>query len=252
MTDNVVNLSPNRNPILSKCWRLLPVSSLYRKIDFPPQNSNVTSRCAAGSICFLLAVCFIIDERESEEQRVSYLFWGRCEDAREEHHATGNTANLRENVLGEVSVNTGIRFEFDENISQTVDARLEDDPVWLRLPPPICTVMLSLQTPALPLRACWDARPCRCEHQPFDEPGASQGYVKWTDCPVYLIAGCCTPMVASTVLLTERWHGHESACSPQAAGSVLLLMQSSKPFTNCIPPALCRAQANEGTQLLLL
>lgn len=135
MTDNVVNLSPNRNPILSKCWRLLPVSSLYRKIDFPPQNSNVTSRCAAGSICFLLAVCFIIDERESEEQRVSYLFWGRCEDAREEHHATGNTANLRENVLGEVSVNTGIRFEFDENISQTVDAWLEDDPVWLRLPP---------------------------------------------------------------------------------------------------------------------
>lgn len=55
-------------------------------------------------LCFLLAVCFIIDEREREreERRVSYLFRERCEDAREEHHATGNAANLRENILGEV------------------------------------------------------------------------------------------------------------------------------------------------------
>lgn len=41
-----------------------------------------------------------------------HIYSERCEDAREEHQATGNTANLRDNVLGEVSVNTGIRFEF--------------------------------------------------------------------------------------------------------------------------------------------
>lgn len=79
MTDNVVNLSPNR--ILSKCWRLLPVSPL-RTIVFPPQNSDVTSRRAAGSICFLLAVCFIIDEREREWGAACIIFipremWGR-------------------------------------------------------------------------------------------------------------------------------------------------------------------------------
>lgn len=107
------------------------------------------------SVFSSLFVSLLMRERESEECRVSYLFWERCQDAREEHHATGNTANLRENILGEVSVNTSVHFEFYENISQTVDARLEDDPFWLRLLP-------------------WSAQSC---------------------CPCRLLHYCCIPAV---------------------------------------------------------
>lgn len=47
-------------------------------------------------------------------------------------------------------------------------------------PPPslICTVMLSLQTPALLLHPCCDACPCRCGCQPFGHLGSSQEYAK--------------------------------------------------------------------------
>lgn len=75
-------------------------------------------------------------ERERLRSAVYHIYSERCEDTREEHHATGNTANLRENILWELSVNTSIQCGFYENISQTVDARLEDDPVWLYPPPP--------------------------------------------------------------------------------------------------------------------
>lgn len=50
--------------------------------------------------------------RESEGTAPSIIFREESEGPRGAHHATGSTANLREKVLREVSVNTSIQFDF--------------------------------------------------------------------------------------------------------------------------------------------
>lgn len=57
-------------------------------------------------LCFLLAVCFIINERESGGTAPCIIFRERSVRPWGWHHATGKAANLREKILWEVSVNT--------------------------------------------------------------------------------------------------------------------------------------------------
>lgn len=75
------------------------VIPLWKNNHPPPQNSNVASRQAADSVFSSLFVLLLMREREAKERRVSYLFRETFEDTRKEHHATGTTANLRENIL---------------------------------------------------------------------------------------------------------------------------------------------------------
>lgn len=180
-------------------------------------------------------------ERERLRSAVYHIYSKRCEDTREEHHATGNTANLRENILWELSVNTSIQCGFYENISQTVDAWLEDDPVWLYPPPP------SAQS-CCPCRLLHYRCPCVCGHinllvswGPHKDRQSGCLFVDiiGLNISLFLIVLRVYIYIFTHWVVTERWHGQASACFLQAAGAVWLLMQSSKEFTNCIPPALC-------------
>lgn len=176
-------------------------------------------------------------EREIEERCVSYLFRERCEDTREEHHAPGNTANLRENILWELSVNTSIQFSFSENISQTVDAGRRS---CLALQPPhpnLHSHAVLADSCAIAVHACVDT--INLSAGVLTRICSGCLLVDIISLDISFISDCFMPYTYIFPPLASYWTLTRSSIGLFSAGTVWLLMQSFKEFANCNPPALC-------------
>lgn len=234
-------ITQQKSDFFPQALKVAAVSSLHGRIDFPPQNSNAAGRRAA--VFSSLLVLLLMRKREIEECRVSYLFremWG---------HTGGASRNRKHCKLkGKHPVRAFGKYQHSVRLlrKHLADSRCTTGRrSCLALPPP----PRSAQS-CCPCRLLHYRCPCVCGHinllvgwGPHKDRQSGCLFVDIIGLNISLFLIVLRVYIPVYILihwvLTERWHGQASACFLQAAGAVWLLMQSSKEFTNCIPPALC-------------